>query len=258
MLAEKLGLDAQKLLRHLVEVVGAMLVDDDLLPGAGAGADVARQPRLQGGLHRGDDAQGPQARPGCRQGRRRGHAARRGRGENLRAISSKRARGRAISPASSASSAAADRCRTLGGTFVGTFSSSRTLHGPTIPDALTGGLDGRCCCRHRYGCASALGAEGAVRKMPAAGGRMPSRVHGQGAGVRLQLQVRRAQRRGRHQHPAARHQQRPPLHHPFGLGVPLQDLAGRPAADSELRAAVGFDRPARLGQRRDAAFGRGA
>ena len=86
-------------LRHLVEVVRPMLVDDDLLPGAGSGADVARQPRLQGGLYRGDDAEGPQARPGRRQGRRRGNAARRRCRENLRRISSKPARGRAISPA---------------------------------------------------------------------------------------------------------------------------------------------------------------
>jgi 3-hydroxyisobutyrate dehydrogenase len=42
--------------RYLVEVVGAVLVDDDLLPGAGAGADVARQSRLPGRVHRGDDA----------------------------------------------------------------------------------------------------------------------------------------------------------------------------------------------------------
>ena len=44
--------------RHLLEVVRPVLVDDELLPGAGAGAGVAREPRLQGRLHRRDDAQG--------------------------------------------------------------------------------------------------------------------------------------------------------------------------------------------------------
>ena len=32
--------------RHFLEVVGPVLVDDELLPGAGTGADFARQPRL--------------------------------------------------------------------------------------------------------------------------------------------------------------------------------------------------------------------
>ena len=39
----------------------AVLVADQLLPGAGPGADLARQPRLPGGLHRRDDAEGPDA-----------------------------------------------------------------------------------------------------------------------------------------------------------------------------------------------------
>ena len=98
-LAEKLGLDAQKLFDISSKSSGPVLVDDDLLPGAGPGADVARQPRLQGRLHRGDDAQGSQARPGCGQGCRREDAARRRCGENLRASSSKPAKDRAISPA---------------------------------------------------------------------------------------------------------------------------------------------------------------
>ena len=63
---------------------------------------------------------------------------------------------------------------------------------------------------------------------------------------------------GRHQHSAAGHQQRASLHGAVGLGVPLQDAARRTAADSELRVAGGFARLARLGDRRDAAFGRGA
>ena len=52
--------------RHLVEIVRPVLVDDELLPGAGPGAGLARQPRLPGGLHRRDDAQGSEARPGGR------------------------------------------------------------------------------------------------------------------------------------------------------------------------------------------------
>ncbi len=48
------------------EIVGPVLVDDDLLPGAGTGADVSGQPRLQAGLHRRHDAEGPETRPGGR------------------------------------------------------------------------------------------------------------------------------------------------------------------------------------------------
>ena len=47
-LAEQLGLDHQKLFDICLEVVGPVLVNDHLLPGAGPGADVARQPRLSG------------------------------------------------------------------------------------------------------------------------------------------------------------------------------------------------------------------
>ena len=70
LLAEKLGLDAQKAVRHCLEVVRPMLVDDELLPGAGTGADLAREPRLQGRLHRGHDAQGFEAGAGRRARRR--------------------------------------------------------------------------------------------------------------------------------------------------------------------------------------------
>ena len=52
--------------RHLLEVLGPVLVDDELLPGARAGADLAREPRLPGRLHRRDDAQGLEARAGRR------------------------------------------------------------------------------------------------------------------------------------------------------------------------------------------------
>ena len=72
--------------RHLLEVVRPVLVDDDLLPGAGSGADLARQPRLSGRLHRGDDAEGPEARAGRRECGRARHAARRRCRQDLRAI----------------------------------------------------------------------------------------------------------------------------------------------------------------------------
>src|SRR5262249_47032633 len=42
--------------RHLVEIVGPVLVDDDILSGAWARADVARKSRLSGGIYRCDDA----------------------------------------------------------------------------------------------------------------------------------------------------------------------------------------------------------
>ena len=45
-----------KTVRHCIEGVGPVLGDDDVLPGAGPGADLARQPRLSGRLHGGDDA----------------------------------------------------------------------------------------------------------------------------------------------------------------------------------------------------------
>ena len=47
--------------RRRVDVVGPCWSLVNYLPGAGPGADLARQPRLPGGLHRGDDAEGPDA-----------------------------------------------------------------------------------------------------------------------------------------------------------------------------------------------------
>ena len=44
--------------RHFLEVVRPVLVADQLLPGARAGAGLARQPRLPGRLHRRHDAEG--------------------------------------------------------------------------------------------------------------------------------------------------------------------------------------------------------
>ena len=47
--------------RHQQQLVGPVLVDDLLLPGAGAGAELAGQPRLPARLHRRHDAEGPAA-----------------------------------------------------------------------------------------------------------------------------------------------------------------------------------------------------
>ena len=106
-LAEKLGLDHAEAVRHLVEVVRPVLVDDELLSGAGTGADLARQPRLSGGLHRRDDAEGSEARAGSGargRGARRRWAPRRQR--FTRAMSEQGESAARIFPASSASCAA--------------------------------------------------------------------------------------------------------------------------------------------------------
>ena len=104
-LAEKLGLDKQKLFDISSKSSGPVLVDDELLSGARAGADLAGEPRLSGGLHRRDDAEGSEARAGRRQGRRRRDADGRGGRRALRRYvgSGEAAR---ISPGSSTSSAA--------------------------------------------------------------------------------------------------------------------------------------------------------
>ncbi len=75
-----------------LEIVGPMLVDDQLLPGAGAGAGLARQPRLQGGLHRRHDAQGPRAGAGRGARDPHQHTARCRRGGGLRSFRRKRRR----------------------------------------------------------------------------------------------------------------------------------------------------------------------
>ena len=75
LLAEKLGLDAQKLFDIASKSSAQCWSLTSLLSGTGAGADVAGQSRLSGRVHRGDDAQGPQARPGGGARGRRVHAA---------------------------------------------------------------------------------------------------------------------------------------------------------------------------------------
>jgi len=70
LLGKRLGLDAQKLF-DVVSTSSGSCWAEQLSPGARPGADLARQPRLPGGLHGRDDAQGPEARPGRRGGGRR-------------------------------------------------------------------------------------------------------------------------------------------------------------------------------------------
>ena len=106
-LAEKLGLDKQKLFDIASKSSGSVLVDDELLPGAGPGADLAREPRLSGGLHRRDDAEGPGARAGCRERGRRRDAARRARPPRFTVSMRDRGSGRKIFPESSTSCAEA-------------------------------------------------------------------------------------------------------------------------------------------------------
>ncbi len=89
-LAEKLGLVASGAVRRRLDLVGAMLVADILLPGAGPGADLARQQRLQARLCLGADGEGPDAGAGCGQGRRRGDAARQARAGNLQGVRRRR------------------------------------------------------------------------------------------------------------------------------------------------------------------------
>ena len=90
----------RKAVRHLVEVLGPMLVDDKLLSGAGTGADLAGEPRLSGRLHRGDDAQGFETGASCRARDPRHHAARCRRRRGLRALRRERATAASIFPAS--------------------------------------------------------------------------------------------------------------------------------------------------------------
>jgi 3-hydroxyisobutyrate dehydrogenase len=81
-LAEKLGLSAQTLL----EIDQPELGDDRLLPGAGAGAGGAVEPRLCPRLHRRDDAEGSAPGPGRRGTDRLGRHARRRRRQSLPAL----------------------------------------------------------------------------------------------------------------------------------------------------------------------------
>src|ERR1043166_3617331 len=94
----------------------------------------------------------------------------------------------------------------------------------------------------------------AVRKMPVARRAVPARLLAGGTRFHYGFQERRADRRGRNDATDAGHRQRAPLHRSLGLGGSLQDLAGRPPTDSQLRAAGGLHRPAGDGTRGNAAF----
>ena len=74
-LAEKLWTVASGPVRRRLDLVRTMLVADDLLSGAGSGADLAREQRVPAGLCVGLDDEGPHARAGRGQGGRCSHAA---------------------------------------------------------------------------------------------------------------------------------------------------------------------------------------
>ena len=89
-LAEKLGLDAQKLFDVVSTRPGQCWSLTNYCPVPGPGADLARQPRLPGGLHRGDDAEGPEAGAAGGRRRRRRDAARRRGGAALQPVRQRR------------------------------------------------------------------------------------------------------------------------------------------------------------------------
>ena len=66
-LAEKARLVASGAVRRRLDLVGTMLGADILLPGAGPGADVAGEQRLQARFRLGADGEGPHFGAGCRQ-----------------------------------------------------------------------------------------------------------------------------------------------------------------------------------------------
>ena len=106
-LAEKLGLDAQKLFDIASKSSGQCWSMTSYCPGAGTGADVAGEPRLSGRLHGRDDAEGPASwrrTPRRRRARRRRWARRRA--ALYATLCRAAARRRAIFPASSSSCAA--------------------------------------------------------------------------------------------------------------------------------------------------------
>ena len=74
------------------------------------------------------------------------------------------------------------------------------------------------------GCAAALGAEGALRKMSVAGGRMLREFTAKELEFVSEFKSGELNVAGRHEHPAARHQQRPPLHDPVGWAFRYKTL----------------------------------
>ena len=76
--------------RRRLDLVGTMLVADLLLSGAGAGADLAGEQRIQAGLCLGPDGEGPHAGAGCGQGGGCCDAARQARAGNLQGVRRRR------------------------------------------------------------------------------------------------------------------------------------------------------------------------
>ena len=89
-LAEKLGLVASGAVRRRLDLVGPMLGADVLLPGAGPGADLAGEQRLQAGLCLGADGEGPDAGAGRGQRRGRRDAAGQARAGTLQGVRRRR------------------------------------------------------------------------------------------------------------------------------------------------------------------------
>ena len=91
-LAERLGLSAAKLFEVSSQSSGQCWSLTNYCPVPGLVAELTGQPGLPGGVHRGDDGQGPASGPGCGAERRRADPARRHRAPALRAVRQQRAR----------------------------------------------------------------------------------------------------------------------------------------------------------------------
>ena len=150
------------------------------------------------------------------------HAARRRRGENLRRVRRSRRGAARFLRRDPLHPRRLSRAG-LPWNFLGTFSSSRTLHGPKSPTP-----------DRRAGwplllppplrlCLPPSGRKVPCEKCPLRAVECLREFTAKELEFVSSFKSGELNVAGRHQHPAAKHQQRPPLHHPFGLGVPLQN-----------------------------------
>ena len=116
-LAEKLGLEPQKLFEIASQSSGQCWSLTSYCPMPGPGADLAGQPRLSAGLHRRDDAEGSEARARRRAPHARHHAARCRRSRGLSTLRRETAAQPRIFPVSSASCAEPERVNDFRGGF---------------------------------------------------------------------------------------------------------------------------------------------